>query len=209
MMTQVRKGFGRLAALAVMSFAALPALAHHAMDGATPQTLFEGFVSGLAHPVIGLDHLLFILAVGAACYYFGQRLAAGGAVLLGALAGTALTLQHPGFAYPEASVALSLVLLGALVLSRSEFLKSRGAIAAFALAGIVHGYAYGESIIGAEPSPLAAYLTGYTLVQLGLMGAGYALARVAARHWPALKGMSALGGGLAAAGVAFLFLSLR
>ena len=64
-------------ALAVSATAALAlapsAHAHHPMGGATPGNLFEGLASGLAHPVIGLDHLLFILAVGVACYYFGRR----------------------------------------------------------------------------------------------------------------------------------------
>ena len=28
-----------------------------------------------------------------------------------------------------------------------------------------HGYAYGEAIVGAQPTPLVAYLVGFTLVQ--------------------------------------------
>jgi urease accessory protein len=207
-MNEFRKFCARLAALAT-TCVAVPASAHHAMDGATPATVVEGLISGLAHPVIGLDHLLFVLAVGAVCYHFGQRLAATGAVLAGALAGTALTLQHPGFAYPDAAVALSLVLLGVLVMAAQPLMKSRAAIAGFALTGIVHGYAYGEAIVGAEPTPLAAYLAGYTLIQLALIGAGYAIARVSARHWPALKTVPALGGGLTAAGVAFVLLALN
>ncbi|NES66951.1 MAG: urease accessory protein UreJ, partial [Okeania sp. SIO2D1] len=35
-----------------------------------------------------------------------------------------------------------------------------------AIAGIFHGYAYGEAIIGAEMTPLFAYLLGFTVVQL-------------------------------------------
>lgn len=35
-----------------------------------------------------------------------------------------------------------------------------------ALAGIFHGYAYGEGIFGAETTPLVAYLIGFTLIQL-------------------------------------------
>ena len=43
---------------------ASPASAHHAMGGKMPSTFFEGFLSGLAHPVIGVDHLAFIVSVG-------------------------------------------------------------------------------------------------------------------------------------------------
>jgi len=34
-----------------------PAFALHAMAGATPTSFSEGLLSGLGHPVIGLDHL--------------------------------------------------------------------------------------------------------------------------------------------------------
>ena len=53
-------------ALALLILAATGggAEAHHAMGGTTPQTLAQGLLSGLAHPVIGLDHLAFTVAAG-------------------------------------------------------------------------------------------------------------------------------------------------
>jgi urease accessory protein len=47
-------------------------------------------------------------------------------------------------------------------------------MALFVIAGFFHGYAYGESIYGAEPMPLVAYLAG-VIVQTVLVG-GIALA---------------------------------
>lgn len=47
----------RLAAL--LALLPLPAFAHHAMGGATPSTLGQAFISGIAHPVIGLDRSPF------------------------------------------------------------------------------------------------------------------------------------------------------
>jgi len=41
-----------------------PTSAHHTMGGGMPSNFFEGFMSGLAHPVIGVDHLAFIVALG-------------------------------------------------------------------------------------------------------------------------------------------------
>ncbi len=35
-----------------------------------------------------------------------------------------------------------------------------------ATAGIFHGYAYGEAIVGAETTALNAYLLGFSLIQL-------------------------------------------
>jgi len=54
---------------------ASPALAHHVMGGATPVTFGQGFLSGLAHPVIGLDHLAVVVAVG--CLAAAHRAGAG------------------------------------------------------------------------------------------------------------------------------------
>ena len=59
----------RAMALAATSIAGLSptfALAHHGIDGRTPTTFAEGLISGLAHPVLGLDHLVFLLAAGLA-----------------------------------------------------------------------------------------------------------------------------------------------
>lgn len=186
----------------------LPAAAHHAMGDRTPANAFEGLLSGLAHPVIGIDHFLFVLAIGAACYYFGHRRATPAAFLLGTLAGTALHLHRTILAYPDAWVAMSLVLLGILLFGANRLLKSRIAVGAFAISGIAHGYAYGESIIGAEPTPLFAYLAGYTLVQFLIVLIGYVVARYIDLKKPSFHALKAWGSGLTAAGVAFLFLSL-
>ena len=40
------------------------ALGHHAMDYAMPATPLQGLLSGFGHPIIGVDHLLFILGAG-------------------------------------------------------------------------------------------------------------------------------------------------
>ena len=53
-------------ALALTVATVLSAQAHHVMGGRTPETFMQGLLSGLAHPVIGLDHLAFIVAMGVA-----------------------------------------------------------------------------------------------------------------------------------------------
>jgi urease accessory protein len=194
-----------LAALAVP----YSAHAHHPMGGRTPGTLFEGLLSGLGHPVIGLDHFLFVLAIGAACYYFRQKTPATLiAFLAAAIAGAVLHSYTSALAYPDAWVAASLVVFGMLLLSGASFLKNKAAPGLFAIAGILHGYAYGETIVGAEPTPLLAYLAGFTAVQLLIALGGYAIARYVDRSKPSFQGSKALGGGLTVAGLAFAFLSL-
>jgi urease accessory protein len=181
--------------------------AHHAMGGRMPSNFFEGFVSGLAHPVIGLDHLFFVLAIGAACYAFRRGAGTVAAYLLAALAGTAAHLYRATIPYPDAWVAATLIVAGVLLLRASPFLKSGAAAGFFALAGFLHGYAYGESIVGAEPTPLAAYLAGFTLVQVAVVFAGYALARAIDAKRPALGAARAFGGAVAVVGAVFLALS--
>jgi len=199
-------------ALAVSATAALvlapSAHAHHAMGSATPGNLVEGFASGLAHPVIGLDHFVFVLAIGVACYYFGRRARTIAAFIAGTIAGTVVHLYKATLPYPDVWVALSLVALGILFFRTHDFLKSRAALGMFALSGIAHGYAYGEAIVGAEPAPVVAYLVGFTLVQLAIVSAGYAIARHAQRRGLGLRAAAAVGGALSVAGVAFLALSL-
>jgi urease accessory protein len=187
---------------------ALPAAAHHPMGGVTPSTLMEGLLSGFGHPIIGFDHLLFIAAVGVACYYFGRRIATLAVFLLGALAGTLLHLQASAVPFADGWVAASLLLLGALFFLRSDFLKSKAALLLFALSGIAHGYAYGEAIVGAETTPLLAYLAGFTLVQFAIAMGGFVIARYVAIRKPAFACLKAAGSALCVTGAAFLAYTL-
>lgn len=187
---------------------AQPALAHHPMGGATPGTLMEGLLSGFGHPIIGVDHLLFIVATGIACFYFGRRAITIAALLVGALAGTLLHLQWPAALLAEVCVAASLMVLGMLFFVRSQFLGSNAAAALFAVSGIAHGYAYGEAIIGAEATPLLAYLFGFTLIQFAIAAGSYLLARFVAARKPALEPLKIAGGALTLTGTGFLAFAL-
>ncbi len=134
---------------------ARPALAHHAMDGRLPSTPWEGLLSGLAHPVIGLDHLAFILGVGIWSALAGLRWTAPIVFVLGTLAGCALHLGSVDLPFGEGLVALSLLVAGAglLLVPRAQ----PGVLSALlAVAGVLHGYAYGESIVGAQSGALGA-----------------------------------------------------
>jgi len=198
----------QFAALVISTALPVLAHAHHPSGGATPATALDGLLSGFGHPVIGLDHLLFVLAIGAACYYFGQRAGAVAAFLLAALGGTVLHLWKTTLTYPDAWVAVTLIGLGVLLINASPVLRSKTAIGLLALAGLAHGYAYGEAIVGAEPTPIFAYLIGLTAVQGAVVLAGYALARMADHRRPNLQTARVIGGTLSVAGLAFLVVSL-
>ncbi|MGX9962143.1 HupE/UreJ family protein [Roseomonas sp. F4] len=173
--------FRRLTATTAMALLAGPALAHHPMGGATPSTFWEGFASGIGHPVIGPDHLAFLLAVGLVAGLAGWGLARPLLFVLASLAGVATGWM--GLALPAAEwiVAASVLAVGALLLTRAS-LPAGGWMALLAVAGLAHGQAYAEAVIGAEASPVFAYLLGLGLVQ-GALVAGVALL---ARRVPAL-----------------------
>ncbi len=152
-----------LATAAALCSLAAPALAHHPMGGTTPSTFMEGFLSGIGHPVIGPDHLAFIIAIGIAA-----SLLTGGSALIAAFiaASTAGVLVHlTGADVPavELVIAASVVLAGFALAVAHRASRSVWLIFA-ALAGLFHGYAFGEATIGAEHSVLGAYLIGLALV---------------------------------------------
>jgi urease accessory protein len=140
------------------------ALAHHVMDNKMPVSFTDGLLSGLGHPIIGLDHLAAVIAVG--CLAAGLRhgaLLAIGYVVAMAL-GAAAHIGEATVSGAEIFVASSVIALG-LVLLLARSLRTDIVFALFAFAGLVNGYALGESIAGAQPAPLYAYFIGLALVQ--------------------------------------------
>lgn len=146
---------------------ATPASAHHAMDGQVPTNFGQGFLSGLAHPVIGIDHLVFVIAAGLLAVTKRRGIWIPIAFVLAALLGTALHLQGVNLPATEFLIAASVLGFGILLaLPQSPTLAVMMGLGA--IAGIFHGYAYGEAIVGAPVNPLMAYLLGFTVMQLAI-----------------------------------------
>ena len=184
-------------ALGVLAWIAEPAFAHHLMSGRTPASFAEGILSGLGHPIIGLDHFAAVVAVGCLAAAHRQAAALVLAFVLAMMAGVAVHVQGTTVPGAEILVAVSVIVLGALML-RERAMPGAAALALFALVGLVHGYALGESIYGAEPTPLYAYLFGLALIQGAI-----ALAAVGAAHWLTQQSaMRLLGAGIAGIGLA-------
>ena len=160
---------GGLSVISLSLVLAAPALAHHPMTamGLEP-SLFSGLLSGLAHPLLGPDHLVFLLALGLVGLHRPLRWVLG--LLTAGLVGSGLGLVLPGLPGAEALVALSLVVTGLVLLQR---LPSALLLPAFAL----HGYVLSGSVIGWETTPVAAYLLGLLLSQSALMLAALTVVR--------------------------------
>ena len=143
------------------------ASAHHVMGGKIPTTFTEGFLSGLGHPVIGPDHLAFLLAIGVAVGVGGLNLVLPLLFVVASAIGVTLHVNGVNLPGAEIVVAVSVLFAGFLIARGRALPVSLWAIL-FAAAGLFHGYAFGESIFGAERSPLHAYLLGLIIVQSAL-----------------------------------------
>ena len=146
---------------------AMPVYAHHPFGGGLPANAIEGFLSGIGHPVIGFDHLLFVIAAG----LIGSLMQRGTVVpvvfVLSSLVGTGLHLLSMDLPITEVVISGSVVLFGTVLAlgAGSDFIL---VTVVGAIAGIFHGYAYGEAIVGAEMTPLFAYLIGFVSIQLAI-----------------------------------------
>lgn len=146
---------------------ASPALAHHAMEGKMPSNFFEGFLSGLAHPLIGVDHFAFVVAIGLLAATKPQGLVILVAFVGAAMGGAALHLSGLNVPGIELLIAGSVLIVGVL-LTRKDDLRTAPIVGLSTIAGVCHGYAYGEAIFGAQMTPILAYLLGFTCIQLGV-----------------------------------------
>ncbi len=191
----------RLAAVATATLAPVAALAHHPTGGETPATFVNGFLSGIGHPVIGIDHLAFVVAAGAVAALAGQKLWLPLVFVAASMIGVLIHVQAVDLPVVEIVIALSVLAAGALLASGREVAVG-GWAGLFALAGLFHGHAYGEAVYGAGAMPVVAYLLGLALVQsaiaIGVMLLLRHRAAVASAVEPRLAGAFAVGVGLSA-----------
>ena len=149
---------------AIFLFTATPALAHHPTGGETPQNFLQGFLSGIGHPVVGIDHLTFVIAIGLLALLLKKGWWIPLGFIVASIAGTGIHLMELNLPAPELFISASVLLFGIMIILKNR--PNLGLITGLAaVAGIFHGYAYGESIVGAEPATLVAYLAGFALIQ--------------------------------------------
>ncbi len=191
----------RFLALAAATLIAEPAFAHHVMGGRMPVTFTDGLLSGLGHPIIGLDHFAAVVAVGclAAAHRRGAGLVIGFVVAM--MIGVATHLQDATVPGAEIVVALSVIILGGVLLVRRD-LSAATALFLFAAVGLIHGYALGESIFGAEQTPLWAYLIGLAVIQGAVALAAMRVAQLLMQ--PDAVRLRLVGAGIAGIGIAIM-----
>lgn len=188
------RSFAVLVALALL---AAPAVAH--VEGAQAQ----GFLSGLAHPVSGLDHVLAMVAVG----LWGAQLGVPALWLLpltfpivmalGGLLGL-LGIPLPGV---EIGIAASALLLGGAVMSGRR-VPLAAALLLVGLFAVFHGHAHGTELPPGESGLL--YSLGFVVATGCLHALGIAIGTL--QRWPAGRvALRLAGGGIGVAGLVFLW----
>jgi len=138
-----------------------PVLAHHpfGMEEVSLSPI-QGFLSGVGHPLLGPDHVLFLVALMLVGWDQPRRwiptlLAVG---LLGSALAQVVVIPEVLVLPTEALVSLSLVVEGLVILGS---LSTGWLYPAFAL----HGLMLGGTIVGAEPTPFLAYFIGLFAAQ--------------------------------------------
>ena len=180
--------------------ATLPALAH-VQEGQA-----AGFLTGLAHPVSGLDHVLAMVAVG----LWGAQLGVPAIWLLpvtfplvmavGGFLGL-VGIPLPGV---ETGVALSALALGLAVATswRPPLAISALMVAAFA---VFHGHAHGTELPAGQSG--LTYSIGFVMATGLLHLAGISIGLI--HRWPVGRvALRVLGAGVAAGGLFFLWRAL-
>jgi urease accessory protein len=179
-----------------------PAFAHHLMGGHQATTFGEGLLSGLGHPVIGVDHFAAVVAIGclASAHRRGAALVIGYIVAM--MLGVGLHLMGTTVPAAELLVALTVLGLGATVVWRRDMAVG-AALTLFALVGLIHGYALGETIYGAERTPLVAYLIGLAVIQSVVALGAMMIAKAAMKRSDPVM-VRLIGAGVAGAGIVIL-----
>ena len=124
------------------------------------------------------------------------------------VSGRAFILVSIDLPIPEIIIAASVVLFGILLAIKGKRQKNSNysiKIAALAgLAGIFHGFAYGEGIFGAEPTPMIAYLIGFIMIQLAIALGTYLISNQVIKSSPAKYLNRFAGSAISACGIVFL-----
>jgi urease accessory protein len=165
--------------------------------------LFASFGAGFAHPLLGLDHQLAMIAVGLWSGQIGGRMiwAAPLGFMTMMAVGGAWGMAGLGFPLVEGGIIASIILFGCLIAGAITPRPWVGAAAVGAFA-LFHGHAHGvEMSTGALGPP---YAGGFVLATGLLHLVGIALAKAMTRlHWQGF--MRWIGVGVSLAGIGLVF----
>ncbi|WP_373525451.1 HupE/UreJ family protein [Nostoc sp.] len=157
--TLMRRHIGAIAALILISL--LSSLSGTPVDH-TISNCWEGFLWGLADPVISLDCLVGIVAIGLLSSVFVRGAVIAGCFILASVLGIVIHTFQLNLPGTEIAFAISTIVFGTMLMMPNQPNFIILALVGVS-AGLFQGYADAESIIGAGIMPLVAYIVGITL----------------------------------------------
>lgn len=163
----------------------------------------NGFLSGLLHPLMGIDHLLAMAAIGFWSIRQSTAMKRGAPLFVvgGMVLGAALAWSGLSFAGVETGIAMTVLLAGILIATIAKLPTVLGA-SLVALFMLTHGYAHGAEM--AEGASILSYMAGFVIATLAITfigrGLGTLMLKADNRATRALGGVVAVIGGVLAVG---------
>ncbi|MES1964781.1 HupE/UreJ family protein [Psychrobacter sp. AH5] len=163
----------------------------------------NGFLSGLLHPLMGLDHLLAMGAIGFWSIRQNTTMKRGTPLFVigGMIAGAGIAWMGVSLAGIETGIAMSVLLVGVLIATLAKLPTAVGGTLV-ALFMVAHGYAHGTEM--AQGSSMLLYMSGFVIATLAITfvgrGLGALMLKADNRMTRALGGVVAVIGGVLAAG---------
>ena len=153
-------------ALSLLALLPFPASAHTTAD------MGSGFMAGLTHPLLGLDHLLAMLSVGIVSTQLIYRYAIWtlpATFVLVMIVGGAIGMSYGSADGIETGIAISVLLLGTSIFfgSRLPVALIYGCVGFF---GFFHGYAHGAEM--PEQAEAGMFMLGFICATITIHLAG-------------------------------------
>ncbi len=177
-----------------------PVILAHALPGDA------GAIQGFLHPLLGLEHLLAMVAVGLLSAQIGGRAiwTVPLAFVVMMTVGGVIGFVGGGAALVKYGIALSIILLGVALVVRRR-IPELLALLVVAVFAVFHGYAHGESVPPEQTFIfLIAYVLGFVISTAGLHIIGALLGYIAQRSQRGTVIMQITGALIGVIGVIFL-----
>ncbi|MBN3875421.1 MULTISPECIES: HupE/UreJ family protein [unclassified Nostoc] len=133
----------------------------------TISNAWEAFVWGLADPVISLNCLVGIVAIGLLSSVFARGAAIAGCFIFATVLGIVMHLYQLNLPGTEIAIAISTIVFGTMLMMPNQLNFLVLALMGIS-AGLFQGYANAESITGAGMISVVVYILGITLTLLAV-----------------------------------------
>ncbi|MBD2677164.1 MULTISPECIES: HupE/UreJ family protein [Nostoc] len=133
----------------------------------TISNFWEGFIWGIADPVINSKCLVGIIAIGLLSAIFIRSALIVGYFVLAVILGTIIHLFEINIPEIEIAISISTIFLGTMLINANHVNFMLLAVGSISV-GLFQGYIHGQSITGTGIIPLVAYILGITLTQFAV-----------------------------------------